>query len=546
MESSTPSNPRVQELEIAIASALKLNSTLHSEIEAYILSTSAVESERDAWRLKACTLIHRINNLKKATLGNKEPAAAATVADRLFQGGLTSDEERKLEDANADRDASFLTSFLSQQQAEAKAASLTPLAPLPFSPTEKQEQAISALLNRGHTSGWLIDPSLVKLGNELGSGSFGTTYKAVYQGSEVACKSVRISKPTELTSLLREIESLSLLKSPHVVPFLGACLRPPNNFYILTELMPQGTLDQWLNAKPGSSTRRSLADRARMCLDVARGMVAMHSSSPPIYHRDLKPSNILIDGAGRARIGDLGFSRRLLASERQAQLTGETGTYLYMSPEMMRHEVYDQSTDVWSWGVMFSEIMDGTGPPYHHLFSTPVQIGLAVAQEQLAPTFPATLPIEMQVIGRMATQFDPRIRPSFAEIVCDLSPIVDALLEEQKNSSCSSQALSPSSSKDVNGLVADRIASFSLSWGAVMGRTIYKQHQTGGQEEASSFKSRPSTAATARPTLAEVEAKVRALALSKVPKGRAKVEMLDSAVALAAKISKEEKCPIST
>ncbi len=31
--------------------------------------------------------------------------------------------------------------------------------------------------------------------------------------------------------------------------------------------------------------------------------------------------------------------------------------------------------DVWSWGVLFAELMDGSGPPYHSLFLSPIQVG---------------------------------------------------------------------------------------------------------------------------------------------------------------------------
>lgn len=70
-------------------------------------------------------------------------------------------------------------------------------------------------------------------------------------------------------------------------------------------------------------------------LQVAQGMQILESGRPPVLHRDLKPSNVFVDGAGHARVADFGLARRLLPTER-ASLTGETGTYWYMSPEVMR------------------------------------------------------------------------------------------------------------------------------------------------------------------------------------------------------------------
>lgn len=68
-------------------------------------------------------------------------------------------------------------------------------------------------------------------------------------------------------------------------------------------------------------------------------MAGLEGEDPPIVHRDLKPSNIFVDGAGAARVADMNLSLRL-NEDSLALLTGETGTYLYMSPEMMRHEVH--------------------------------------------------------------------------------------------------------------------------------------------------------------------------------------------------------------
>lgn len=66
----------------------------------------------------------------------------------------------------------------------------------------------------------------------------------------------------------------------------------------------------------------------------------------------MKPSNILLDGAGRARLADFGLARRSPSrddAEGGGVLTGETGTYLYMAPEVMRHEDYGPEADGESW-----------------------------------------------------------------------------------------------------------------------------------------------------------------------------------------------------
>ena len=73
-------------------------------------------------------------------------------------------------------------------------------------------------------------------------------------------------------------------------------------------------------------------------MQVAQGMAALEAVEPAIVHRDLKPSNVFLDRAGGARVADMNLSLRLNPHS-LANQTGETGTYLYMSPEMMRHEV---------------------------------------------------------------------------------------------------------------------------------------------------------------------------------------------------------------
>lgn len=147
----------------------------------------------------------------------------------------------------------------------------------------------------------------VTLGAVLGQGAFGTTYRGRWRGAEVAVKCVRVSQSSELTTFLREAEAMSLVRAhpgsrlqrprprslwpplrptllrpldcspaqvrhPNVVPFLGACLCPPDRFWLLTEFMPGGTMATWLKPKGGAggACPRTLAERAQAGLQVGR------------------------------------------------------------------------------------------------------------------------------------------------------------------------------------------------------------------------------------------------------------------------------------
>lgn len=64
---------------------------------------------------------------------------------------------------------------------------------------------------------------------------------------------------------------------------------------------------------------------------------------------------------------------RWLTPESMGVLTGETGTYLYMSPEMIRHELYNSRTDVYSWGVLLVELISQR-IPYEDQHLNPLQV----------------------------------------------------------------------------------------------------------------------------------------------------------------------------
>lgn len=90
-----------------------------------------------------------------------------------------------------------------------------------------------------------------------------------------------------------------------------------------------------------------------------------------VMYRDLKPSNCGIDSNGDIRLFDFGFARELPASvvrdvDDTFQMTGRIGTLRYMSPEVALEKSYNLKADVYSWSVLFWELMS-LEMPYHSL-----------------------------------------------------------------------------------------------------------------------------------------------------------------------------------
>ena len=67
-------------------------------------------------------------------------------------------------------------------------------------------------------------------------------------------------------------------------------------------------------------------------------------------HRDLKSDNILITDFLRAKVSDFGTSRAKDLS--QYTMTQGVGTPLFAAPELMRGEYYDETVDIYSFGML--------------------------------------------------------------------------------------------------------------------------------------------------------------------------------------------------
>jgi serine/threonine protein kinase len=69
---------------------------------------------------------------------------------------------------------------------------------------------------------------------------------------------------------------------------------------IITEHLSQGSLEDIIAS--GALSSASYSKLLSIALQAARGMLYLHTHSPPICHRDLKSSNLVVDAQWRVKV----------------------------------------------------------------------------------------------------------------------------------------------------------------------------------------------------------------------------------------------------
>ncbi|XP_060603950.1 leucine-rich repeat serine/threonine-protein kinase 2-like [Ruditapes philippinarum] len=201
-----------------------------------------------------------------------------------------------------------------------------------------------------NTSQFVLEESSDK---QLGDGSFGDVYRAIYKNKEVAAKVFKeVADVHALTMLRQEATIIRCLKHPSVVCMVAVGIRPP---VILLELAPYGTLKTLAKR----TYKRALYHR--IALQVAEGLMYLHSIM--IIFRDMKPENVLVfstslDATINAKISDYGIAR---VTTLQGQMSQE-GTPAYRAPEVIRKENYSFKADIFSYGLTMYVMMTNKHP----------------------------------------------------------------------------------------------------------------------------------------------------------------------------------------
>ncbi|MDH3198042.1 MAG: protein kinase, partial [Candidatus Krumholzibacteria bacterium] len=153
---------------------------------------------------------------------------------------------------------------------------------------------------------------------------------------------------------LHEAQAASALDHPNICPVYEIDETPEGQLFIAMPLLDGEPVRERVARGP-----LPVQEAFEIAFNVVQGLAHAHHAG--IVHRDIKPGNVVITGEGYVKIVDFGLAK-LRGRSRLTASDATLGTVAYMSPEQAGHDEVDHRADVWSVGVLLSEMLTGRLP----------------------------------------------------------------------------------------------------------------------------------------------------------------------------------------
>ena len=203
----------------------------------------------------------------------------------------------------------------------------------------------------------------------------------------------------------REAKNAASLSHPNIVSIYDRG-EAEGTYYIAMEYLDGRSLKELIVAR-GPAPIHLAVDYARQILAALR-FAHRHG----IVHRDIKPHNVLVDGEGRLKVTDFGIARA--GASQMTEAGSIIGTAQYLSPEQAKGASVDQTSDLYSVGVVLYELLTGVVP-----FSGDTPVEIAMKHLSTVPEPPsakrADVPRDLDMVVMRALAKDPSERYQSAE-----------------------------------------------------------------------------------------------------------------------------------
>ncbi|UJR26622.1 hypothetical protein I4U23_007940 [Adineta vaga] len=257
---------------------------------------------------------------------------------------------------------------------------------------------------------WEIDRNDLKTIRRLGNGQFGDVWEGLWNNRmSVAIKTL---KPGSMnpTDFLAEAQIMKQLKHPNLIQLYAVCtLKEP--IYIVTELMQNGSLLDYLQGTRGRQLKISVL--IYIATQVARGMAYLEQQN--YIHRDLAARNVLVGENNTVKIADFGLAR-IIKEYAGGMYEAKEGTKFpikWTAPEAALYNRFTIKSDVWSYGVLLTELVTYGRTPYPGMTNAEV---LRQVEHGYRLPQPPNCPSSLYAIMRECWHAQPENRPSFVAL----------------------------------------------------------------------------------------------------------------------------------
>ena len=202
---------------------------------------------------------------------------------------------------------------------------------------------------------------------------------------------------------LREATIAMRLDHPNVVEILDAgeaAGRP----YIVMELVDGSSLASVL------SLEGPLGEERAVDVAVQLGAALEHAHALGVVHRDVKPANVLVSRDGQVKLADFGIARGPADGTTLTSTGSVLGTIAYLSPEQAAGATVTTASDVWSLGVVLTEMSTGVAPLAHPSLASVAAPGGHADRDGSRP-----LPPRFELAVARCLEPDPAKRPTAGE-----------------------------------------------------------------------------------------------------------------------------------